>query len=421
MSTRRLIPAGILIAGLVAGACAPHPRYPGALKGMVGTTGTQVVNEEFFARLSTTPTGRKGLPDTDFAAETYDAVVIVALAAGAAKSDGIDLAREIVGVTKDGTPCATFAACIGVIREGGNPSYSGVAGPRPLNDAGEPDSGNFQVETFGSDNRLDPALRSFRKGSRPDSVPSDAQPITASRAGDGTLHIGALQPLTGRASIYLPPVAAAWELAIEDINAAGGVLGHPVEATVADANPTGAASLLDDGVDAVIAASSSAATLEVIDQVVDAGVTMFSPLNTAPALSTYPDGGLYFRNLPSDLLQADTLAHLIAERGNRSVSLLAVNDAYGNGLALQLSLSLAGLGVNVVSSERYDPHTVHFFPFAKRIASARPDAVVLVSFGEASRALRALITSGVGPNHKQYFGTDGTTSNTIGELFDAGR
>ncbi len=420
MFTRRLLPVGILAAGLVAGACSPHPTYPGALRGMSGTTATEVVNEAFFARLSTTPTGRKGLPDTDFAAETYDAVVIVALAAEAAKSDGIDLARQIVGITREGTTCGTFAACIEVIRGGGNPSYSGVAGPRPLNDAGEPDSGNFQVETFGSNNRLDPALRTFRKGSRPDSVPGDAQPITATRAGDGILHIGALQPLTGRASIYLPPVAAAWELAIEDINAAGGVLGHPVEATVADANPRGAASLLDDGVDAVIAASSSAATLEVIDQFVDAGVTMFSPLNTAPALSTYPDGGLYFRNLPSDLIQADTLAHLIAERGNTSVSILAVDDAYGNGLAQQLELSLNALGVTVRTNDRYTPNTVEFFPFAKRVAVANPDAVVLVSFGEASRALRALITSGVGPNHKQYFGTDGTTSNTIGELFDAG-
>ena len=420
MSIRHLLPVGVLSAGLVVGACSPHPSFPGALDGMSGTTATEVVNEQFFARLADTPTGRKGLPDTDFAAETYDAVVIVALAAEAAHSDGTDLARQISGITKEGTTCSTFATCLDVLRGGGNPSYSGAAGARPLNDAGEPDSGNYQIETFGPDNRLDPARRTFRKGSRPSSVPGEAQPIEATRTGDGTLHIGALQPLTGRASIYLPPVAAAWELAIADINAAGGVLGHPVAATVADATPRGATTLLGDGVDVVIAASSSASTLEVIDQIVSAGVPMFSPLNTAPALSTYPDKGLYFRNLPSDLIQADTLAHLIAERGNTSVSILAVDDAYGNGLSEQLRLSLAALGVEVRTDERYNPNTVEFFPYAKRILAADPDAVVLVSFGEASRALRALVVSGVGPNHKQYFGTDGTTSNTIGELFDSG-
>lgn len=254
------------------------------------------------------------------------------------------------------------------------------------------------------------------------------QPITSTREGDGVLRLGALQPRTGRAKIYLPAVSAGWELALADINAAGGVLGRSLEFRTADAGDAsddtgirGARALLSDGVDVVIASNSSAVTLQVIDEIVGAGIPIFSPLNTAPVLTNYPDGGLYFRNLPSDLIQADTLAHVIAERGNRTVSIVALDDAYGSGLTEQLTKSFETLGITLLTTDLYAGSTADFFPIARRVAAADPDAIVLVSFSEASRALRAFVVSGIGPRRKQVFGTDGTTSNTIGELFDAGR
>ena len=428
MDSKRLLPTAVVAVLLAATSCGSRPTYAGALEGMIGTTGTEVVNEAFHARLSGTEAGRAGLVDTDFAAETYDSVVIVALAAEVAGTDGTALAKEITGVTRDGTECESVAACLAVIREGGDPSYVGATGRRPLNEAGEPDTGNYQVETFGANDRIDPTKRTFRKGSRPDTMTVTSQPITANLQGDGVLRIGALQPKTGRAKIYLPAVSAGWELALADIKAAGGVLGQPLEHRTADAGDAsddtgvrGARALLADGVDVVIAANSSAVTLQVIDEIVNAGIPIFSPLNTAPVLTNYADHGLYFRNLPSDLIQADTLAHVIAERGNRTVSIVALDDVYGNGLAEQLAKSFETLGVTLLTTDLYGGATSDFFPIARRVAAADPDAIVLVSFSEASRALRAFVVSGIGPRRKQIFGTDGTTNNTIGELFDAGR
>ena len=409
-------------------ACNERPVYTGALEGLTGTTASQVVNPEFHERLAATPTGSTDLTDTGFAAETYDAVVILALAAEAAGTDGVDLAREIIGITREGTECTSFVACLEVIRSGGNPAYVGAAGSRPLDDTGEPEAADYQVDTFGANDRIDINRRVLRTGTRPPTMSSTGTPITATRAGDGTLHLGALQPLTGRGTIYLSAVKAAWELAIADINAAGGVLGHPVEASVGDAgdasDDTGiksATALLADGVDAVIASNSSAVTLQVIDQIVGAGVPMFSPLNTAPALTTYPDNGLYFRNLPSDILQAHTLATLIAERGNTSVAVIAVDDAYGRGIADQLALSLGALGVTITTTELYAGGTTDFFPIVRRVKQTDPDAIVLTSLSEGSLVLRARVVSGIGPRQKQVFGTDGTTSDEIGKLFDAGK
>ena len=76
-----------------------------------------------------------------------------------------------------------------------------------------------------------------------------------------------------------------------------------------------------------------------IDQITGAGVTQFSPANTSKQFSDYPDKGLYFRLGPSDILQGQVLAELIAEEGNASLVILNFDDDYGNGLAEDLAAS----------------------------------------------------------------------------------
>jgi branched-chain amino acid transport system substrate-binding protein len=54
--------------------------------------------------------------------------------------------------------------------------------------------------------------------------------------GDGVLKLGAVIPLTGSLSFLSPPEIAGIELAVQDINAAGGVLGKPVEFSIEDSS-----------------------------------------------------------------------------------------------------------------------------------------------------------------------------------------
>ena len=54
--------------------------------------------------------------------------------------------------------------------------------------------------------------------------------------GDGVLKLGAVIPLTGALAFLSPPEIAGIELAVEDINAAGGVLGKPVEFSIEDSS-----------------------------------------------------------------------------------------------------------------------------------------------------------------------------------------
>ncbi len=100
-----------------------------------------------------------GLP-TDgvaaYAAESYDAVIIVALAAVLAGTDRpLDVAAEINGVTGGGDVCTTFAECVELI-DGGSTDidYDGIGGAYEFVEAGEPAAASFQIGTY--DGAADP-------------------------------------------------------------------------------------------------------------------------------------------------------------------------------------------------------------------------------------------------------------------------
>ncbi|HWL43156.1 MAG TPA: ABC transporter substrate-binding protein [Ilumatobacter sp.] len=407
----------------------PPTSSGGELAGMRGTTpkGADVaawipaVNDFWVAK------GNDPLSDFNYAAESYDAAIVIALAVHAANDDGSEHANHIVDVTREGTKCTSFAECRDLLDAGEDIDYDGVSGPLDFNGNGEPLMGSYAVLQFGDNNRIIEGDEDLRVAQLPDSAVVDLVEVGVERAGDGVLKIGTLLPETGNLAFLGPPEFAGVEFAIEEINAAGGVLGNPVEYTQGDSGDTTtdtatvtATRLLGEGVDAIIGAASSGVTFTVIDQITSAGVTMFSPANTAAALSDYDDNGLFFRDAPSDAMQGAIVADLVAEDGNASVYVLNLDDAYGNGIAAIAAELLAASGIEVLGVKAYDPAAPSFDAEVSDIVATDPDAVVLISFDEGSKILRTAVEQGVGPSVKNYYGTDGNMGNALGENFDAG-
>ena len=240
--------------------------------------------------------------------------------------------------------------------------------------------------------------------------------------------IGTILPQTGSLAFLGPPEFAGFDLAISEINAAGGVLGKPVtgikgdsgDATTDTANQT-VDRLLSQNVDAIIGAASSGVSLTVIDKITGAGVVQFSPANTSKTLSDYPDKGLYFRTAPSDILQGAVLGGVIADDGNATVGIIARNDAYGTGLAEDTKKALADAGVKVVVEKVYDEKAQTFDAEVDEIAAADPDAILVIGFDESSPILTTMVEKGIGPTEKAVYGVDGNMGNALGENFDAGK
>jgi ABC-type branched-subunit amino acid transport system substrate-binding protein len=401
-----------------------------ALSGMKGTTPLVDLSDEFKDRmLEIDP----DLVDFNYGPESYDAVIISALAVEKAGTDGSSYAEEINGITREGEKCTNYADCLALIKEGKDIDYDGASGPLEFSGNGEPTEASYGILEFGTEGCenqkecIQDDLTTFVTAKAPSEADVAQVAVEASREGDGEFVIGSLLPETGSLAFLGPPEFAGVNLAVEEINAAGGVLGKPTKHIQGDSGdtennvaPGTVDTLLGQNVDLIVGAASSSVTLSVIDKITTAGVTMFSPANTSKKLSDYPDKGLYFRDAPSDILQGQVLADTIIGDGKSNVYILALNDDYGTGLAEDLTSGLEGGGATVVGTKIYDPKAESFTAEVEAAKAADPDAIALIGFDESSRIIATMIEQGVGPQDVAVYGVDGNMGNALAQNFEAG-
>jgi ABC-type branched-subunit amino acid transport system substrate-binding protein len=377
----------------------------GALAGMKGTLPLTELSGDFKDRLLQVD---PNLQDFNYAGESYDATMLIAMAAQSAGSTQATVFGPYVNaLTVTGEKCSDFAACLAIIKAAGDVDYDGVSGPLSFTDAGEPAQASFGLEQFGDDNKIDDSKTSFVIAGDESNATTTAGPAPVANATSPTpLTIGTLLPETGNLAFLGPPEVAGVQLAINDINAAGGVLGQPITLVTGDSGDASTDTatqtvdrLLQSGVNAIIGAASSGVSLTVIDTITQAGVMQISPANTSDQFTTYNDQNLYFRTAPPDLLQARALADLIEQDGNNTVGILATNDPYGTGLAENTKNNLVadGLPEDSIKSVIYDPQAANYDAEVQQMTDFSPDALVVIGFEESSRIIQGLNTNGVGP------------------------
>jgi len=214
-----------------------------------------------------------------------------------------------------------------------------------------------------------------------------------------TLEIGTVLPQTGALAYLGPPEEAGVGLAVAEINAAD--LGITVDVEYGDSGDpdnkafeTTVPRLLQSGVSAIVGAASSGVTKLFLDQAVGAGVITFSPANTSPDFTTWEDNGLYWRTAPSDLLQGEVLANVIAEDGHANLGIIYLNDAYGSGLEASLTENFEGTGGSVVASQSYNANDTSFDAQVSAVLAAAPDAVAVIGFEETATIVPAFVQNG---------------------------
>jgi ABC-type branched-subunit amino acid transport system substrate-binding protein len=150
-----------LVDGNISNAFGESFTEPGALVDVRGTLPSAELTDEFRNRLLEVD---PELDDFSYSAETYDAVVITALAAIEAETDNpAEVARRINGITRDGESCETFADCLALVEAGEDIDYNGPSGPQDFSQPGEPSAASFAIMSYGEDNRLDPSLTEYRQ------------------------------------------------------------------------------------------------------------------------------------------------------------------------------------------------------------------------------------------------------------------
>ncbi|HLU64148.1 MAG TPA: ABC transporter substrate-binding protein [Protaetiibacter sp.] len=103
-----------------------------------------------------TGAGNAELNDFTYAPESFDAVILLALAAlKAGSTAGPDVAaylQEVSGGTGGGEKCTSYAQCADIILGGGVADYDGVSGPITFNEVGDPTEASIGIFQYGNDN-----------------------------------------------------------------------------------------------------------------------------------------------------------------------------------------------------------------------------------------------------------------------------
>ena len=241
---------------------------------------------------------------------------------------------------------------------------------------------------------------------------ANARLSSVTPSGDGILRIGVILDNTGSSAFLNESELAAAKLAVKQINDAGGYKGHPVELLPASAasesrsasqgasasaftadTAAQAKALLSAHADVVVGPTDSSHAPAAIDVLSPARIPLISPANTASGLSSYKNGGFYFRTSAADAAQGSVLAKLAHDAGAKRISVLHEAGDYGTRVSGAVMDAARGLGMDAVSNAEFAAGKAA--PAAAGIKSGTPDAVVVVARDGAQGALAELLNAGL--------------------------
>ncbi|GFE69779.1 ABC transporter substrate-binding protein [Chroococcus sp. FPU101] len=224
---------------------------------------------------------------------------------------------------------------------------------------------------------------------------------TQTAASDAGLKLGSLLPVTGDLSAVGQNMPEAVTLAVDTINACGGVNGKPVTLVKEDdqTDPAAGASAMTklaevDKVAGVVGSFASSVSTAAVDIAVRDQVVLISPGSTSPVFTNQAKKGefkgFWARTAPPDTYQAQALATLAHEKGFKNVATVVINNDYGVGFEQEFVKAFEKLGGNIVDKDkpvRYDPKAATFDSEASAAFNNKPDAVAAVLYSETGSLL----------------------------------
>jgi len=197
----------------------------------------------------------------------------------------------------------------------------------------------------------------------------------------GVIKVGVAAPYTGDTADGGIQIWQGAQLAADEVNAAGGVLGKKIEIVPADdaADPSKATSVADSlisqGVVAVVGHKDSGVSIPASAVYHQAGIVQITPTSSNPQL-TNQGFDTVFRVCPVDTTQGPLLAEfLIQKLGLNKIAVIYANTAYGQGLRAEFERRAAELGVTPLSSQQIKRGDKDFSSTLQAIQPQAPQAI----------------------------------------------
>ncbi len=192
--------------------------------------------------------------------------------------------------------------------------------------------------------------------------------------------IGAVFAVTGPASPLGTPERDTALLMQKQINAAGGIKGHPVQIIIYDTKSTetdtvlAVKNLISQGVVAIVGPSQTGESLALLDTATRAGIPVVSC--AAGVKIVQPVNKWVFKTAQSDVHAVARLVDYMKKKGINKIAIISVSNAFGDSGKQQLEIQCRAAKIGVVAKEQFGDKDTDMTAQLTRIRGRKPQAVV---------------------------------------------
>ena len=197
------------------------------------------------------------------------------------------------------------------------------------------------------------------------------------------IKVGVYLPLSGANAAVGQSGVEGIEMAVEEINAAGGIAGRPIEIIKEDEenDPTTAVSVVNklinqNEVVAIIGSVNSSVTLAAMEVSEDAGIPMVTPISSGAAITG--SGNQYIvRGQANDLLQAGAVVEYAIAKGYQKIGLMYQNDDYGGGARDVIVEIMKQNNMTLAADEGFEASAADVTPQLQNVKAAGCDCLIM--------------------------------------------
>ncbi|HYH69928.1 MAG TPA: branched-chain amino acid ABC transporter substrate-binding protein [Methyloceanibacter sp.] len=220
---------------------------------------------------------------------------------------------------------------------------------------------------------------------------------------DKTTKVAVVGPVTGQYASFGAQMKNGAELAVEDINAAGGVLGKTLDLDVGDdaCDPKQAVAvanqMVGDGVALVAGHYCSGSSIPASSVYKDADMVQISPASTNPAFTDNRAGPNIYRVCGRDDQQGGVAGKYLAENfKDKNIAIVHDKTAYGKGLADETKKAMNAAGKEEVMFEAYTAGEKDYSALVSKLKQANVDVLFLGGYHtEAGLIVRQMRDQGM--------------------------
>jgi branched-chain amino acid transport system substrate-binding protein len=203
----------------------------------------------------------------------------------------------------------------------------------------------------------------------------------------GTITLGMVDDTSGGASAYSPYAAEGIQLAVDDINKAGGIMGKQVkletqsDGSVTTTTPTIVRQLISDGASAIILDSGSASSVAAKPVCASANILCVAPANLSEAITTPPGADNMWILGPTSGGIGQVFAAAMGKIGTKRLAVVADDTPTITGYVPSLVSAITATGIQQVDLEKIPTTASDVSAQIARVKASNPDAVLVMSLG----------------------------------------